>query len=366
VVVVGAGGTLVRDRSELATDTLFTNSNFLFISPQICIIYIQGGLVFGYLQRAGSLYGTGLAAPRCLGATADTALRLNQLLSKQFCLAFADESYIKLTDLSSVEAIQQRLDGCSCDALILGTTMSVRQRAVVSGTYERTPNDKAYVVIFVSHQLPSMVRGAIIQSLMLLFSFYRWEVYWDEGSSATFSTSDGDAVEVAIQNHIMDSLLEAAKRCKTLRHLVVVDQDGSMVAKLQDTNIPFTCLICPSGLANVKDYTFQKGVQMDLSIRSLTDSSDDQTVQNRTPLYRQDIAALCVQILQTLSWETSRVLLVQSSAVSSSLLSVAQKVPWSKSGKRVDQEWCVNSHVLDEKLQPFLADDANPTVGPSY
>jgi hypothetical protein len=190
---------------------------------------------------------------------------------------------------------------------------------------------------------------------------------------------DGDAaVEAAttIQNQIMDNLLEAAKRCKTLRHIVVVDQDGSMVAKLLDTNVPFTCLICPSGLANVKDYTFQKGVQMDLSIRSLTDSSDDQTVQNRTPLYRQDIAALCVQILQTLSWDTSRVLLVQSSSVSSSSsLSAAQnnsatapppKVPWSKSGKRVDQEWCVNSHVLDEKLQPFLVDDAIPSVGPSY
>jgi hypothetical protein len=98
------------------------------------------------LQRAGSLFGTGLAPPRCLGATADTALRLNQLLSKQFGLAYADESYIKLTDLSSIEAILQRLEDGYVDALILGTPMSVRQRAVVSGTYERTPNDKAYVI----------------------------------------------------------------------------------------------------------------------------------------------------------------------------------------------------------------------------
>jgi hypothetical protein len=163
-----AGPWYVIDRNSRLTRSLTRSSQTLtfFSCPQICIIYIQGGLVFGYLQRAGSLFGTGLAPPRCLGATADTALRLNQLLSKQFCLAFADESYIKLTDLSSVEAIQQRLDGCSCDALILGPTMSVRQRAVVSGTYERTPNDKAYVVMFVSRQLPSMVRGASMQYLM--------------------------------------------------------------------------------------------------------------------------------------------------------------------------------------------------------
>jgi hypothetical protein len=137
-----------------------------------------------------------------------------------------------------------------------------------------------------------------------------------------------------------------------------------MVAKLQDTNVPFTCLICPTGFVNAKDYTFKKGVQMDLSIRSLADSSDDQTVPNRSPLYRQDIAALCVQILQTLPWETSRVLLVQqsaSAAQNSDTSPPPPKVPWSKSGKRVDQEWCVNSHVLDEKLQPFLV----PSVGPS-
>jgi hypothetical protein len=177
---------------------------------------------------------------------------------------------------------------------------------------------------------------------------------------------------ITIQHQIVDNLLAAAKRCNTLRHILVVDRDGSMVSKLQDTDVPFTCLICPTGFVNAKDYTFQKGVQMDLSIRSLADSSDDQTVPNRSPLYRQDIAALCVQILQTLPWETSRVLLVQQSALSSAPNSdpsppPPKVVPWSKSGKRVDQEWCVNSHVLDEKLQPFLAADAAmPSVGPSY
>lgn len=137
----------------------------------------QGGLVFGYLQRAGSLFGTGLAAPRCWGATADTAVRLNQLLAKQFCLAFADESYVKLTDLSEVDAIRARLD--ECDALILGTTMSVRRRAVVGGTYDRTPNDKAYVFLVVTHTcaatFPRLCSCAISLTLLdrIIFCCFR-------------------------------------------------------------------------------------------------------------------------------------------------------------------------------------------------
>lgn len=102
---------------------------------------VLGGLVFGFLQRCSSLYGTGLTSPRCISATADTALQLNRILSKQFCLAFADESCIKLTNLRDATAIQRRLD--TYDALIFGTQMSVRQRTVVAGTYEQTPNDKA-------------------------------------------------------------------------------------------------------------------------------------------------------------------------------------------------------------------------------
>lgn len=100
-----------------------------------------GALTFGYLQRASSLYGTGIGNCRCIGATADTAIRLNRILSKHFCLAVADESFIKLTDLSSVEAIQQRLQGW--DAVIFGSDMFLQTRSVTANTYERTPNDKA-------------------------------------------------------------------------------------------------------------------------------------------------------------------------------------------------------------------------------
>jgi hypothetical protein len=102
-----------------------------------------GAITFGYLQRAASLYGTGIGNVRCIGATADTSVRLNRVLSKHFTLAQADESYVKLTDLTSVDAITTRLNGW--DAAIFGADLFVQPRAVTANTYERSPNDKAYV-----------------------------------------------------------------------------------------------------------------------------------------------------------------------------------------------------------------------------
>jgi hypothetical protein len=102
-----------------------------------------GAVTFGFLQRASSLYGTGIGNCRCIGATADTAVRLNRVLSKNFCLAQADESFIKLTDLTSVAAIANRLEGW--DAIIFGSDLFLQPRSVTAGTYERTPNEKAYV-----------------------------------------------------------------------------------------------------------------------------------------------------------------------------------------------------------------------------
>jgi hypothetical protein len=246
----------------------------------------------------------------------------------------------------------------------------VRRRAVVGGTYERTPNDKAYVCfVVVPHDVCrhffrwcslreiSLTLSRSCRPLLFVSETRRWEIYWDEGSAT--SSSDDAAAEALVRDQIVDNVLKAVTAQQQqsssgqhkLRHLVVVDRDGSIVPQLQQTGVPFTCLICPHDLVNAKDYTFKKGIMMaDLTLRALSDSRDDMSVTNpATPIYRQDLAALCVQVLQTLSWDTSRVLLVSSSAASSA---VAAKV--SKSGKRVDQEWCVNSHILDEKLQPFL------------
>ena len=108
-----------------------------------------GGILFGYLQRASTIYTTGIGGIgggiRSIGATADTSIRLNRILNKHFVLAQADESYIKLTDLTSIDAIQQRMMGY--DAIVLGTKLYLERRKVAANTYEVTPNDQAYVLM---------------------------------------------------------------------------------------------------------------------------------------------------------------------------------------------------------------------------
>jgi hypothetical protein len=108
-----------------------------------------GGILFGYLQRASSIYTTGIGGSvsgiRSIGATADTSIRLNRILNKHFVLAHADESYIKLTNLSCIDAIQQRMIGY--DAMVLGTNLYLERKKVAANTYELTPNDQAYVFV---------------------------------------------------------------------------------------------------------------------------------------------------------------------------------------------------------------------------
>jgi hypothetical protein len=99
-----------------------------------------GSITFGFLQRAASLFGTGIGKCRAMGATPETAVRLNRVLSKHFGLAFADELLIELVDLTSVDALTKRLKGC--DALIFGNEFYVQERPVGAGTFEQSPNDK--------------------------------------------------------------------------------------------------------------------------------------------------------------------------------------------------------------------------------
>lgn len=52
----------------------------------------------------------------------------------------ADESFVKLTDMSSIDSIENRLQGF--DAAILATSYALETRPVTGGSYDKTPNDK--------------------------------------------------------------------------------------------------------------------------------------------------------------------------------------------------------------------------------
>lgn len=245
--------------------------------------------MFGFLQRAGSLYGTGIDRQvRCLGATQDTSIQLNRILSKHFVLAMADESYIKLTNFADPASIAERLKGY--DALVLGGGLETKVRSVTPNTYETTPNDKTT------------------------------ELYW-QGVTEYHS----EAFQIVRQ-----VVLQASQH---LQHIVALDPTGSFLPILQEGSVPFTCLQTSSPIVTTKDYTYRKGVQTPLIV------STTQQESSSLPVHIEDLAALSVQCLMSLDWKTSRCLYVTAGTT------VVQGSP-----KRPDQEWCVDSYQLEVAL----------------
>ena len=276
-----------------------------------------GACVFGFLQRASSLYGTGIggaASPRSICATFLGSQAMNKVLGKNFCLAYAGEQHVKLTDMTSVEAIAARLDGYS--AVVMGTMYRLEQRPITSGTYEKGPNDKTL------------------------------EFYLDE--SRRGDTVGPQTFEMETHRRVFENTLNACRRVG-VRHAVVVEtsqtEDSTQfLSLLKESGVPCTYIRCTGELTDYPDHTFWKGIQGDLSIQAI--KLDDVEMSRRKstgyPIYREDLAALICQSLQSLPWTHSRCLTVGSKGDLGSAIQVAKG--------RQDREWCANSQLLTQKL----------------
>jgi hypothetical protein len=275
-----------------------------------------GGLSFGFLQRAGSLYGTGIGnirAPRCITATAFGSLQMNGILSKHFILAQADECFVKLTDMTDVAAIQERLVGM--DAVVMGTRYTLEKRPVTANSYDKSPNQRTL------------------------------EFYMDLPRQSIIGEVDPE-----YSMKLFENSLEACKKAG-VQHLVVVETDSvfegkttsnsNCIKQLRSAGIPFTYIRPFGELENCQDYTYVKGLQGDLQL-SVIGEDETGAPGSSNPIYREDIAAVCVQSLLSLDWSVSRMLGVSCTGP----LSVSPVA----TRKRPDREWCVNSEVLAQKL----------------
>jgi hypothetical protein len=273
-----------------------------------------GGCVYGFLQRAGSLYGTGISGvgggPRAIVATSAGSVSLNGILSKNFVLAQADESFVKLTDMANIDAVQSRLK--NFDAAILATRFTLEPRPVTLGSYEKSPNDKAM------------------------------EFYMERPRSATVKGVDDPKYSL----QLFHTILQASKS-EGLRHLVVVETDSEFndnvgdkyLQILEKTGIPYTYIRPIGSLENCKDFTYVKGVQSNLKMTQATSLDDFKRITGS--MYREDVAAVCVQALLSLDWDTNRVLQVERVGY----------LDKENDRKSIPQrEWCMNSHKLQDML----------------
>ena len=294
-----------------------------------------GACIFGFLQRAGSLYGTGIAginSPRAITATSAGSQSLNGVLGKNFVLAQADESFVKLTDMTSVESIRSRVKGF--DVVVLATLYTLEPRPVTGGSYERSPNDKTL------------------------------EFYMDRPRSMTIQGSyDPDYCGQMFQN-----TLEAC-RAEGVKRIVVLETDRSFgitevpteryVETLSTSGIPYLYIQPDGTLENLPDYTYAKGVQGDLSIsedlihEGLVDTTNPSSSSGGT-LYREDLAAFCAQSIMSLDWTECKVVRITSGGGNGGPVVTVPSALRRGANKPPNQQWCVNSERLATLLTQMM------------
>ena len=314
-----------------------------------------GGTIFGFLQRASNLYGTGIggaAMPRNICACSEGSLRLNSILSKGFKLAYAGEQHMRLVDMSNVEHVAARLKGA--DAVVLGTICQLEPgRSVTANTYEKTPNDKTI------------------------------EFFLDEKRGFGDEYAAQDAKEqLDVHLELFQTAIDACKLAGSIQHVVVLETphtpSSEPFAKIMDNSgLKFTYIYTnasrgggdSSTWTQSKDWTFEKGVVrkngMNLETAVLGDdymtkpgyeagdwaSSLPELTRGSADIFREDVAALAVQSMLSLDWDKCRVIglscLDQDGAENES--ANASKFRPSRPPKS-DREWCMNSNIIADLL----------------
>lgn len=277
----------------------------------------MGATIFGFIQRASAIYGTGLGSPRAIVATPIGSESLNRVLGRTFKLAFAGEDMVRLTDMTDTDAIAASLKGM--DAAVLGTVYQLERKSVALNSYEKTPNDKTF------------------------------EFYLDDKYAVDSDISPDDI------GYHLEMFKKSVDACVSsgLEHIVVIETPNTKDAKpfaaiLNGAGIPFTYLHVNGNVENTKLYTFEEGVQSNLSIDVIETKDCIDTMcksDQRGTIAREDVATVAVQSLLSLDWSSCKCLNVVSSGVS-----LEKKSAKERSKLKSDRDWCINSHVVADAI----------------
>ena len=175
---------------------------------------------------------------------------------------------------------------------------------------------------------------------------------------------------------ILCNFIAAAQLAK-LKHIFLViatatatvekEMNNEVLRKVIASGIPFTCIQIPSKLIDRSSngFTYQDGIiDKDITIEFVMDITIDNSKRidnnDKSSIYREDVAAICVQAIQSCDWlQPQRFLTVvvptappvvptrnqpqqrQENEPSSPLVVIP---------KRMDQLWCMNAHILEEQL----------------
>lgn len=300
-----------------------------------------GATIFGFLQRASSIYGTGLggsASPRAICATAVGSVSLNKIINQTFKLAYAGEDLVRLTNMQDVEHIKERLKGF--DAAVLGTIYTCETRPITLNTYNLTPNQKTM------------------------------EFYLDD----RYGVEDEMEGNMDFHLNLFDNTVKACKEAG-LKHIVVIESpntpSSTPFAEILDKNdLAFTFIRASGTLENTKYYTFEEGIQGNIRIDGFTfadnyskrtgykhgdwsENFETETMETkRQNIAREDLAAVVVQTFMSLDWSKSRCLDVwcdgklepEDAKDDKNAAYVPKKI------LKSDRDWCINSSVIQNLM----------------
>ena len=161
------------------------------------------------------------------------------------------------------------------------------------------------------------------------------------------------------------AFVASCKAVGSVKHLLVIETDltfnggrGADVETVQkylsilnDSGISYTYVRpITKELENMVDYTYIKGLQKEMKVKSIT-TNDENGINTMVSanagdnkMYREDLAAFCVQSLLSLDWNDSRILCVSSDT------DIPPPPTDKKSRPKTDKEWCVNSNIYESKL----------------
>ena len=173
-----------------------------------------------------------------------------------------------------------------------------------------------------------------------------------------------------MKDKIISNFITAAQLAQ-LKHIFLMvtaatsttdqDRNENVLRQVKASGIPFTCILIPSNLIDrsSQGYSYRDGILdpniiiesvADITTTTTTAAADDRENAPDIAIYREDVAAICVQAIQSCDWnQPQRYLQVRTTTTTTA----SNGLPSSKEPRRpqrMDQFWCWNSHLLEEQM----------------
>ena len=175
-----------------------------------------------------------------------------------------------------------------------------------------------------------------------------------------------------MKDKIISNFITAAQLAQ-LKHIFLVvtaatsttdqDRNENVLRQVKASGIPFTCILIPWNLIDrsSQGYSYRDGILdpniiiesvADITTTTTTAAANDRENAPDIAIYREDVAAICVQAIQSCDWnQPQRYVQVRTTTTTTTANNGLPSSIESRRPQRMDQFWCWNSHLLEEQMR---------------